>query len=105
MGLLHGDSALCSSLEPEIGEGTGVLHMQVTCPRPGRYPGGVSSRLFAARRGMDMTGQSMIGQNTTQGVEQVSGGLDVTSQDCTFGYVKTPWYRYGPWCCHHIRTS
>lgn len=65
MGLLHGGSASCSPLEPKIGDGTGVMHMQVACPS------GVSSRLSAVRRGMEMTGRSMIGRDITRCVAPV----------------------------------
>jgi hypothetical protein len=74
MGLLHGDSALCSALESRIGEGPGIVHMQVACPRPGYHPSEISSRLSAVRRGMEMIGQSMIGQNMTLGVAPVLWG-------------------------------
>jgi hypothetical protein len=90
MGLLHGVSAPCSPLDMRIGEGPGIMHMQVAWPRPGRYPSETSSRLSAVRRGMEMIGHSMIGQNITQGVATVSWGLDVTSKDCTGGCVVTP---------------
>ena len=82
MGLLHGGSAPCSSLESRIGEEPDIVHMQVACPRSGHYPN-------AVRRGMEMIGHSMIGQNITQGVATVSWGLDVTSKDCTGGCVVT----------------
>jgi hypothetical protein len=90
MGLLHGGSAPCSPLEMRIGEGPGIMHMQVAWPRPGHYPSELSYWLSAAWRGMEMIGHSMIGQNVIQGVATVSWGLDVTSQDCTGGCVVTP---------------
>ena len=65
MGLLHGSSAPCSPLEPKIGEGTGIMHMQLACSS------GVLFRLFAVRKGMEMIGQSMFGRNVTHGVAPV----------------------------------
>jgi hypothetical protein len=42
--------------------------------RPSHHPSGISSQLSAVRRGMEMIGHSMIGQNITQGVAPVSWG-------------------------------
>jgi hypothetical protein len=74
MSLLHRGSAPCTSLESRIGEEAGIMRVQVACPRPGYYPSEISSRLSAVRRGMEMIGQSIVGQNMTQGVALVLWG-------------------------------
>jgi hypothetical protein len=74
MGLLHGGSAPCYPLEPRIGEGPGIMYMQVAWPRPGYYPSELSIWLPAARRGIETIGHSMIGQNITLSVATVSWG-------------------------------